>query len=184
MTMALNRLKRQFIGLARTFSLVLAVLIGNILISQSANAAVEINFSSKVSPEELTLVETVEGKLVHAKEITESKPPHRVMRAVITAYSSTPDQTDEDPFIAASGKRVHDGMIAANGFPFGTKVKIPSLYGDKIFTVEDRMNSRYGQGRMDIWMDAPRPQVLAFGVKRVYVEIYYPEAKTKLAKAK
>lgn len=105
--------------------------------------------------------------------------PDKVVAAVITAYSSTVDQCDDDPFIAASGKRVYDGMIAANFLPLGTKVKIPSLYGDKIFTVDDRMNARYGYGRMDIWMDAPRSVVNAFGVKRVDVEIYYEEPAIK-----
>ncbi len=57
-----------------------------------------------------------------------------------TAYSSTPDQTDDDPFTMANGHRVHDGAIAANFLPFGTRVMIPELYGDKVFTVEDRMN--------------------------------------------
>lgn len=105
------------------------------------------------------------------------KKPNRTMKAVITAYTSTPDQTDSSPFIAASGKRVHDGMIAANGLPFGTIIKIPSLYGDKEFIVEDRMNARYGLGRMDIWLDTTKKEALKFGVKRVMVEIYYPDKK-------
>ncbi len=122
---------------------------------------------------------------IPAKE--EEKPsvvaekPDITMDAVITAYSSTPDQTDSDPFIAASGKRVHEGMIAANGMPFGTRIKIPSLYGDRIFLVEDRMNARYGYGRMDIWMDAPKAELYKFGVKRVMVEVYYPEKLKKNA---
>ncbi len=103
--------------------------------------------------------------------------PDKVMDAVITAYTSTPGQTDDTPFIAATGKRVHDGMIAANGLPFGTRIKIPSLYGDKIFVVEDRMNRRYGLGRMDIWLDTTRAEAMKFGVKRVEVEIFYPEKK-------
>lgn len=110
--------------------------------------------------------------------------PDRKVKAVLTAYSSTPDQTDSDPFTAASGKRVYDGMIAANWLPFGTKVKIPELFGDKIFTVDDRMNARYGFGRMDIWMDGERKTVKLFGVKRTTVEVYYPESlKSPVAKA-
>ena len=103
--------------------------------------------------------------------------PDKVIKAIITAYTSTPDQTDDSPFIAATGKRVHDGMIAANGLPFGTKIKIPSIYGDKIFVVEDRMNSRYGYGRFDVWLDTTRAEARKFGVKRVEVEIFYPEKK-------
>lgn len=108
--------------------------------------------------------------------------PYRVIpKAVITAYTSTPGQTDDTPFIAASGKRVHDGMIAANGLPFGTRVKIPAVYGEKIFVVEDRMNRRYGYGRFDVWLDMSRAEARKFGVKRVEVEIFLPEK--KVAKA-
>ncbi len=114
--------------------------------------------------------------------VADEDQPDKVIRAVITAYTSTPNQTDDSPFIAATGKRVHDGMIAANGLPFGTKIKIPSLYGDKIFVVEDRMNSRYGFGRMDIWLDTSQAQAMKFGVKRVEVQIFYPD--TAVAKAK
>jgi 3D (Asp-Asp-Asp) domain-containing protein len=103
------------------------------------------------------------------------KQPNMVVRSVITAYTSTPDQTDDTPFIAANGAHVYDGMIAANWLPFGTKVKIPDIYGDKVFTVEDRMNERYGFGRMDVWMDAPRQTAIQFGVRVVNVEVYYPE---------
>ena len=99
--------------------------------------------------------------------------PDQIVHAVITAYTSTPDQTDDSPFIAATGKRVYDGMIAANWLPFGTQIKIPSVYGDKIFTVDDRMNRRYGYGRLDVWLDATKTDARKFGVKRVDVEIFY-----------
>lgn len=109
------------------------------------------------------------------KAITEPAiKPDKVVQSVITAYTSTPGQTDDDPFIAAWGDRVYDGMIAANWLPRGTRIKIPDLYGDKVFTVADRMNSRYGYGRLDIWLDTTRAEALKFGVKRVEVEVYYP----------
>lgn len=121
-------------------------------------------------------------KLNLAKGVLRSGTPDKVVKAVITAYTSTPDQTDGDPFTAASGKRVYDGMVAANWLPFGTKIKIPALYGDKVFTVDDRMNPRYGYGRMDIWLNAKKAEARKFGVKRVQVEVYYPEE--KLARSK
>jgi len=46
---------------------------------------------------------------------------------VITAYSSTVDQTDDTPFITANGSFVRDGIVANNMLPFGTKIKIPEL---------------------------------------------------------
>ncbi len=69
----------------------------------------------------------------------------------ISAYSSTPDQTDDTPFITADGSYVHDGIVATNLLPFGTQIRIPALFGDKVFTVEDRMNPKF-QRSIDIWM--------------------------------
>lgn len=90
-------------------------------------------------------------------------------KVVITAYSSTPDQTDNDPFTMANGGRVHDGAIAANFLPFGTKVRIPDLFGDKVFTVEDRMHGRFGK-RVDIWMPN-RQDAIRFGLRSTNIEI-------------
>ncbi len=92
-----------------------------------------------------------------------------------TGYSSTPDQTDDSPFITASGTHVRDGIIAANFYingkkiPLGTLVKIPQLYGDRIFIIEDRMNSRY-TNNIDIWF-GDRLSALQFGAKRVKIQI-------------
>lgn len=104
--------------------------------------------------------------------LSPSREPRRAVTVVATGYSSTPDQTDETPFITATGARVYDGLIAANWLPFGAQVKFPELYGDKIFMVDDRMNERYGYGRIDIWFDAPRDEVRKFGVKKLRMEIY------------
>lgn len=86
-----------------------------------------------------------------------------------TAYSSTPDQTDDTPFITARGTTVRDGIIAANFLRFGTKVRLPTAYGDKIFEVEDRMNPRY-QYRVDIWMPT-RYEAKQFGIRTIPIEI-------------
>ena len=69
----------------------------------------------------------------------------------VTAYTSDPDETSNHPLITASGGMVSDGVVAANFLPFGTRIEIPSLFGNKIFTVEDRTNSKFA-GRVDIWM--------------------------------
>ncbi|MFH1769900.1 MAG: hypothetical protein ABH833_04570 [Parcubacteria group bacterium] len=86
-----------------------------------------------------------------------------------TAYNSVPWQTDNTPFISANGTRVYWGMAAANFLPFGTEVKIPDLYGDKIFTVHDRMNKRYDY-RIDLWFDKIS-DAKEFGVRTVRVEV-------------
>ncbi|MFH1181255.1 MAG: 3D domain-containing protein [bacterium] len=102
-----------------------------------------------------------------------NNPEPKVARridAIITAYSSTPWQTDEDPFITAAGTGVRDGIIANNALPFGTKVRIPDLYGDKIFVVEDRMSWKKGNDHFDIWFAEYR-QALNFGAQRTYIEV-------------
>lgn len=105
-----------------------------------------------------------------AKITNPAKKVVKTIKVVITAYSSTPDQTDDTPFITASGKSVGDGIAANNMLPFGTKFTIPGLYGDKIFVVQDRMNKRMGNYRFDIWMP-DRTSALEFGVKRVEIEV-------------
>ena len=65
---------------------------------------------------------------------------------VATAYNSLVGQTDDSPWTTASGTRCRSGVIASNHLPIGTKVMIEG-FGDKIFTVEDRMTTeRYING--------------------------------------
>lgn len=78
-----------------------------------------------------------------------------------TAYSSTPDQTDASPFITASGARVHQGTIAVNFLPFGTKVTFPEYSDDRVYIVEDRTHARFSS-RADIWFSS-RAQAMQFG---------------------
>ncbi len=87
----------------------------------------------------------------------------------VTAYSSTPEETDDTPFITASGITVHDGIVATNELPLKTKIRIPALYGDKIFIVEDRMNERM-KNKVDIWM-ATKEQAIKFGIKKVEIHV-------------
>lgn len=91
------------------------------------------------------------------------------IKVVVTGYSSTPWQTDETPFVTAAGTCVRNGIVAANFLAFGTKIKLPEIYGDAIFVVEDRMHPRkYYQ--VDIWFP-DYWQAKDFGVKTTYVEI-------------
>lgn len=98
------------------------------------------------------------------------KPVKKRLVVRASAYSSTVNQTDRDPFTAASGAKVYDGMIAMNGIAFGTKIRIPDYYGDKVFTVDDRMNPRWGNRRIDIWMTS-HTAARQWGVRTVTIEI-------------
>ena len=104
--------------------------------------------------------------------ISNPAEPVRVkkIKVVITAYSSTTWQTDDSPFITASGKLVAEGIVANNMLPFGTEIRIPELYGDKVFVVEDRMNWKKGYYHIDIWFP---DYCLAkdFGAKITYIEV-------------
>lgn len=93
----------------------------------------------------------------------------KIVKVIVTAYSSTPDQTDSDPLTTASGTKVRDGVIASNFLPFGTRVRFPDKFGDKIFVVEDRMSPRC-RYMADIWMPS-RQQAKEWGAKYIKMEI-------------
>ena len=94
----------------------------------------------------------------------------REMNVVITAYSSSTFETDSDPFITAAGTWVREGVVANNILPFGTKIRIPEIYEDKIFVVEDRMHWKKGNYHIDIWFPSYW-EAKNFGSKRTYIEI-------------
>ncbi len=87
----------------------------------------------------------------------------------VTAYSSTPEETDDTPFTTASGTDVHKGIIATNFLSFGTQVKIPELFGDRIFVVEDRMHRRKTDF-IDIWMPT-KEEAKEFGIARAKIMV-------------
>lgn len=118
-----------------------------------------------------------------ANTVREQTSGYKVVRVYTnvpsTAYTSRPQETDDSPFIAADGTHVYDGMVAANFLPFGTKIRIPDLYGDKIFTVHDRMNKRYNV-KVDIWM-SDLQAALKHGVRHIKIEIVEPIKDTTIA---
>jgi len=134
--------------------------------------AIEMQQAYSQGPGQFVLVSGTDENIRPAYSLpsTDEKQPSKTMYVTATAYSSTVDQCDSTPFITANGTFVHDGIIAANFLPFGTKVKIPELYGDKVFSVEDRMNSKYHY-RVDVWMTT-REEAIQFGSKYIQIEIY------------
>ncbi len=99
--------------------------------------------------------------------VTLDRQPIQTFTATLYAYSSTPDQTNGDPFITASGQRVTDGIVANNCLPFGTEVKI----NGKMYRVQDRMAARYGCSSFDVWHPT-RQSAIQFGKQTAVVEVY------------
>jgi 3D (Asp-Asp-Asp) domain-containing protein len=84
-----------------------------------------------------------------AAEAIPTLPAPLYMR--VTAYASVPDETDSTPFITANGTHVYFGEAASNILPFGTKIEMPALFGDQVFTIEDRMSPKI-KNTIDVWM--------------------------------
>ena len=93
----------------------------------------------------------------------------RIVTTTVTAYSSEVAQTDDTPYTTASGTRVRQGVVAANWLPIGTKVRIPDLFDDQVFVVEDRMHSRH-TNRLDVWFPT-RAEAVQFGARKAQIEI-------------
>ncbi len=91
----------------------------------------------------------------------------------VTAYNSLKGQTDDSPCITANNfnlcKHGIEDSVAANFLRFGTKIRIPEVFGDRIFYVRDRMNSRY-TNRVDVWL-LSYSDARKFGKKYLKIEI-------------
>ena len=101
-----------------------------------------------------------------------SKALRRTHTVQVSGYNSEVGQTDASPFITAKGIYVRDGIVASNMFPFGTAIKFKNCGGidpDKIFVVEDRMNTRY-QHNVDIWF-ADHAVAVKFGRRTCQIEV-------------
>lgn len=104
--------------------------------------------------------------------ITSSQPlvgVVKVYETFVTAYSSSVDETDSTPFTTASGKQVRDGIVAANFLPMGTKIRIPEIFGNKIFVVEDRMARRHTD-KLDVWFPT-KQEAKTFGRQKLQIEV-------------
>ena len=119
---------------------------------------------------EISGVLTVQGNTLASYSPLPEPKVRKTINVIVTAYSSTVFETDDDPFITASGGYVRDGIVANNLLPFGTRVRLPEIYGDRIFIVEDRMNSRKSDYHFDVWFP-DRSDALIFGAKETYIEI-------------
>jgi len=116
-------------------------------------------------------------ELSHAKSTLASPTLETwsTMQVWVTAYTSSPEETDDTPHVTAMGSKTRDGVLATNMFPFGTKVRIPKFFGEKVFTVEDRMHPRK-KNFMDVWM-SEKKDAFRFGI--AYTEVLVLRAPDK-----
>lgn len=100
-------------------------------------------------------------------------PSQRVLKAIITGYSSEEGQTDSSPYLTASQKQVQDGFIACpRKYEFGQRVEIQG----KIYTCEDRKNIRYEsypEEYFDIWFSSTE-MALNWGIQEKEIIITSP----------
>ena len=95
--------------------------------------------------------------------------PKKVSEVVarVSAYNNLPEQTDDTPNIMANGNMVYEGAVANNCLLFGTAVEI----NGKVYSVEDRMNKRYGCEYFDIFTFS-YDEAVKFGRQKLSIKIY------------
>ncbi len=164
--MKYSSLTKKFIFLPLNF-VVLGVL-ATLLSSQLNLSQEELKVERFEVPEFLTL----EDNTLFPYQVFPSKEEiiYQRLKVIVTGYSSSIDETDSTPFITASGTYVREGVVANNLLPFGTKIKIPELFGEKIFVVEDRLNPKKGYYHVDVWFPS-KEEALNFGAHLTYIEI-------------
>lgn len=107
----------------------------------------------------------IDGRVVEPSDLTFKPGMHISVWA--SAYSSSVEETDGNPFMTASGITVNSKTMASNFLPLGTVV---SLNG-KEYIVQDRMNSRYNnEYTVDVWQPSSEA-AFAFGMRLVTIEI-------------
>lgn len=89
----------------------------------------------------------------------------------ITAYTPSPDETDDTPLIGAWGDSVITGMVAADPrvLPRGTKLIIPGYNGDRPCTVLDT-GSKIKGASIDVFVWTKK-EALEWGIKRRKIKI-------------
>ena len=102
----------------------------------------------------------------YLRRLEEQSKPNAMV--TVTAYNADPAQTDSDPDITASMRRVKPGTIAVSrdlfdrGWVFGRKVR---LEGIGIYEINDLMAARHSRS-VDIFIHS-NSQAMAFGKRRI-----------------
>jgi 3D (Asp-Asp-Asp) domain-containing protein len=95
-----------------------------------------------------------------------------VFLATITAYTSSPDETDDTPFITASGETTRRGIVACpSRYAFGTVVLVEGVQ----YECQDRMNRRYREkDHFDIWVES-KSEAFEWGKKQAEIVVFASE---------
>ena len=160
------------------YLLVLAILIGSLgiypfFLPQSEKAMADVLLGLDLSEEQILHYQIIQETTLlplNPPSFEEPSESPRKLKVMVTAYSSTVWETQGDPFITASGSRVRDGIVANNLLNFGAKIRLPEIFEDKVFVVEDRMHWRKGYYHVDVWFPS-HEEALAFGAKLTEIEI-------------
>lgn len=177
-TNSFGKIQGKTVGLYILISLVVAILAVILPLLEPKTPAAEAVFETTSSEQnqdsKASQLPTVQETALLAIPNPIVSPDNTVlieqMGVVVTAYSSSTWETDDTPHLTAAGTMVRDGIVANNLLPFGTKIRLPEIYGDKIFVVEDRMNSRKGNYQIDIWFPSYW-EAVNFGAKETTIEI-------------
>ena len=124
-------------------------------------------------PDKIPIIEEVLPIINNILPDTDNLAVDRTSYRTISAYNSEIGQTDSTPCITASGfnlcENAKEDSVAANWLPFGARIRIPELFGDRVFIVRDRMSEKYSN-RLDIWM-LEKADAKKFGVCVALIEI-------------
>ena len=148
------------------------------------NAAEEIETLREENKSLLNELSNIEKSLTWLQEAHQKNPYKGLAKIISTAYNSEVNQTDDTPFITASGERVQDGTLALSRDMIraendmmrrmGYNPTAAISYGDTVdliyvkrMVVHDTMNKRY-TNRADIWMDSIN-DARTWGVRDVYI---------------
>ncbi|CAA6801783.1 MAG: FIG01205106: hypothetical protein [uncultured Sulfurovum sp.] len=99
---------------------------------------------------------------------------HFTLKVTATAYTSSVNETDDTPFLAAWNNKLTPGVksiaisrdLLALGLKNGDKIRIDGLHGT--YKVLDKMNKRWKK-KIDIYMGLNRKKALQWGRKKVII---------------
>ena len=91
------------------------------------------------------------------------------INANVSAYTSSADETDENPWENAAGTRPGPGSLACpSRFALGTEFVIEG----EVYTCDDRMNKRYRDGNhFDVWVES-KEEAYEFGRQELTITVH------------